>query len=128
MVRSKICVETDENAFLCTDDAAKARSAAIKGGNDDYFNHVVDYGVTQKTDGTNDEQRAMREVIHKMKIYFRDDVFAKSSFDDVREHCKNKHELCAFWASMGECERNPSYMQESCPAVCRSCHLLKKQF
>jgi hypothetical protein len=35
--------------------------------------------------------------------------------------CQDKDELCAFWASVGECMKNPSYMKKSCKASCESC-------
>jgi Glutathione peroxidase/ShK domain-like len=30
----------------------------------------------------------------------------------------DNHENCEFWASMGECEKNPSYMLENCADAC----------
>ena len=37
------------------------------------------------------------------------------------ENCKNDHEQCAFWASIGECDVNPSYMKINCAPVCQTC-------
>ena len=31
---------------------------------------------------------------------------------------KRRHEQCAFWASVGECDANPSYMRTSCKRAC----------
>jgi hypothetical protein len=36
---------------------------------------------------------------------------------------KNRHELCAFWTSVGECESNRGFMLDNCPASCRLCLL-----
>lgn len=38
--------------------------------------------------------------------------------------CKLKHSNCAFWAVTGECEKNKSYMNWNCGAVCKSCEEL----
>ena len=32
--------------------------------------------------------------------------------------------LCAFWSSLGECEKNPTYMQTNCAPSCFSCDKL----
>lgn len=31
---------------------------------------------------------------------------------------KDSHEKCAEWAEMGECDKNPGFMQSSCAASC----------
>ena len=46
-----------------------------------------------------------------------------NTIDNV-DNCKNQHELCSYWAVIGECERNQSYMKTSCAPACRSCHLI----
>lgn len=38
--------------------------------------------------------------------------------------CQNRERRCTQWATEGECEANPSYMQAECAAACFSCHLL----
>jgi ShK domain-like len=35
--------------------------------------------------------------------------------------CTNSDPLCTHWATLGECERNPTHMQSKCPAACRRC-------
>jgi len=35
--------------------------------------------------------------------------------------CVDNHVDCTYWAGMGECEANPGYMLENCPAACGSC-------
>lgn len=40
------------------------------------------------------------------------------------ELCINKHEMCAVWAVMGECQANESYMQTNCAPVCQTCHMM----
>lgn len=43
------------------------------------------------------------EVIAKMHNYMVD-VFQNDTAKSYREECKMRHELCAFWAAIGECE------------------------
>jgi prolyl 4-hydroxylase len=40
--------------------------------------------------------------------------------DDI--HCPNEHESCDDWASAGECDTNPKYMQQYCKKSCGLCH------
>ena len=35
--------------------------------------------------------------------------------------CRNQHSECDSWALVGECDKNPSYMHESCAVACGTC-------
>ena len=35
--------------------------------------------------------------------------------------CRDENALCEEWADMGECERNPGYMRDTCKLSCRLC-------
>lgn len=35
--------------------------------------------------------------------------------------CKDEHDLCAEWADVGECDKNPAYMREECMLSCGLC-------
>ena len=83
--QSKICVLTAKNTYLCTDDASKARMAAMNTGNEDYFDHHVDYGVAQKVDGNASERAAVEDVLNQMKAYVRNEIFAKTEDDVIRD-------------------------------------------
>lgn len=37
------------------------------------------------------------------------------------EECKDLHSMCSTWASIGECDTNPSFMKSQCRVACRLC-------
>lgn len=39
----------------------------------------------------------------------------------LKEICRNENGSCDSWASSGECERNPSFMQSECRRSCKLC-------
>ena len=39
----------------------------------------------------------------------------------AREPCRDLKPHCDFWASGGECPRNPGYMNQFCPVACGAC-------
>lgn len=85
--QAKICVETEENVFLCTDDMAKARISAMKRKDDEpvRFAKHLDLGVEQRNDGKPDEQKAVRAHMDRVEMYFQTVVFADSKYDDIRD-------------------------------------------
>jgi len=83
----------------------------------------MDLGVEQRITGSETEQLRIRNVLRKMYNYFDDEVLTRSEYEHVRGRCKNEHELCAFWTSVGECESNRGFMLENCAAACRLCLL-----
>jgi len=84
----------------------------------------VDVGDIQTIEGP-DAEKAY-EVYKKSLIYKKNEIVAKPekhSFD-VQNSCLNKHNLCAYWAAIGECTANPNYMKLECGPSCRTCHLI----
>merc|ERR1719330_1981308 len=81
-VAGKICMATNENEFLCTDDPSKAR--ASKGENlsqtgiDPAKN--PDYGVVQTVEGNKSVRMATTEVLERMEDYFKTEVMAKPEY------------------------------------------------
>ena len=55
--------------------------------------------------------------------YMDEEVMSRSEYEHVRSTCRNNHELCAFWTSVGECETNRVFMLQNCAAACRLCLL-----
>jgi len=35
--------------------------------------------------------------------------------------CPDQHELCNYWASIGDCEKNPTWMRPNCQKACKAC-------
>jgi len=63
------------------------------------------------------------EVLARAHDYMLD-LFQNNTARSFRNECKLHHELCAYWAAIGECEANPTYMLKECAPVCQSCHEL----
>jgi prolyl 4-hydroxylase len=79
-------------------------------------------GMDQKVEGP--QWKTTLIQIYKTKHYM-----AKAQQDEnlpreVMKECQDRNEMCQFWASIGECEANPSYMRLQCAPACQSCHLL----
>ncbi|KAL3775861.1 hypothetical protein ACHAW5_010155 [Stephanodiscus triporus] len=139
--REPRCIAVDSySTYVCTDDPEASRRAAMMASSsphsppvaadDDYYDDVViaspfdmDLGVEQRITGSDAEQLRIRNVLRRMRTYMEDEVLSRSEYEHVRDKCKNGHELCAFWTSMGECETNRAFMVEHCPAACRLCLL-----
>jgi prolyl 4-hydroxylase len=64
--------------------------------------------------------RAIRDRIDRARIYMNDVVAVNKTYDKVRDICKNRDELCAFYAVNGQCDVYSS-MKFKCAPVCESC-------
>mmetsp|Transcript_34895 Transcript_34895/g.49514 ORF Transcript_34895/g.49514 Transcript_34895/m.49514 type:complete len:154 (+) Transcript_34895:108-569(+) len=119
------CVSKNEDEYFCTNDALYARQLmdATKG-----INSINSQGVQQSVDGTYSEREAVSQVLLKMEEYFVNEVLSKSDYENVRERCRNNNRLCAFWASVGECESNRIFMLDNCAAACRLCLLAMTKY
>mmetsp|Transcript_21392 Transcript_21392/g.32602 ORF Transcript_21392/g.32602 Transcript_21392/m.32602 type:complete len:514 (+) Transcript_21392:113-1654(+) len=73
------------------------------------------YGVGQEVSGAPNVQEGVRGVLRQSVAYM------ETLEDEVKKDCKNTHQLCSFWASVGECDGNPTYMRKGCAVACRSC-------
>jgi prolyl 4-hydroxylase len=61
-------------------------------------------------------------AIGKSDAYMYDEFYPTTKLP--KQDCKNRNALCSFWAVVGECEANPSYMQLQCAPACRTCEKL----
>jgi prolyl 4-hydroxylase len=79
------------------------------------------FGVLQSVEGAKKDD-ALKRVIESIAYMASDTVVELD--ESIRAKCQNRHELCAFWAVIGECEKNAAYMKTNCAPSCMTCHLI----
>lgn len=80
------------------------------------------FGTIQAVEGnkkemTLDNVKAMLDYMEKSEEYL-------SLPSKIQNNCRNNNELCSFWAAIGECEKNISFMKVQCAPACQTCHLI----
>mmetsp|Transcript_15600 Transcript_15600/g.26594 ORF Transcript_15600/g.26594 Transcript_15600/m.26594 type:complete len:471 (+) Transcript_15600:99-1511(+) len=87
---------------------------------------VSNFGERQRVEG--DTYEDTLEVIRKTVAYMQNDVYGPNAkyqlSKEILGECTNKDGLCAYWASIGECDVNLAYMQVKCAPSCQSCHMI----
>jgi ShK domain-like len=69
-------------------------------------NQEDEYGIVQIMD--RDRQVEMQQAIDEMKEYFRkarEDPNTTPKMHEILDNCKLRHDSCAFWMVIGECEK-----------------------
>jgi ShK domain-like len=81
-----------------------------------------EFGVAQQVKG--EQAAATLAWIEATIVYMQQSapVTADDDVEPTKKSCQNRHEFCAFWAVIGECDSNPTYMQNHCGPSCRTCH------
>ena len=64
---------------------------------------------------------ATNDIILKSEEYLKYKVLVDDSYHDMIYGCINRHTLCSFWAAIGECFKNESYMKTDCALACKMC-------
>ena len=81
------------------------------------------YGTKQYI--TQDNRKAEQlELMKQVDTYMHETVFKEHRFVPIKDACINQHELCSFWATIGECQANAAYMLTSCAPACQGCNFL----
>eukprot|EP00578_Thalassiosira_sp_NH16_P025821 CAMPEP_0181086912 /NCGR_PEP_ID=MMETSP1071-20121207/6000_1 /TAXON_ID=35127 /ORGANISM="Thalassiosira sp., Strain NH16" /LENGTH=475 /DNA_ID=CAMNT_0023168781 /DNA_START=130 /DNA_END=1557 /DNA_ORIENTATION=+ len=87
---------------------------------------VAEYGEPQRIEGENSHKTL--DVVRKTVAYMDNYIFGHnpthSLSGTVVAECTNKEELCAYWAAIGECEANKSYMKLKCAPSCQTCEFI----
>jgi prolyl 4-hydroxylase len=105
----------------CAKVTIKESATRVLQGDDAILEESTKYGVKQRAEGDRRVETIARleEALNYMESEQVTHLPAK-----LRETCKNRHELCSFWAVIGECQNNAAYMATNCAVVCMSCHLI----
>mmetsp|Transcript_9928 Transcript_9928/g.15257 ORF Transcript_9928/g.15257 Transcript_9928/m.15257 type:complete len:294 (-) Transcript_9928:2041-2922(-) len=81
---------------------------------------TAEFGEKQLVSGT--EYLKTLEIVRKSVEYMKNQDAELS--ESVLEKCRNANELCSFWASLGECEKNEAFMELKCAPACNACDLM----
>jgi hypothetical protein len=100
-VSCKMCMPTEENSPLNVPHSS--------------------IGPRQKNNGNPEERNKVNKILGDMISYLRDEVLVEQGYANMYELCYNRSEICAFWASIGECDSNAEWMQQQCSLACKSC-------
>ena len=76
-------------------------------------------GVPQDLDSALSKQIVQR--VAEAERYVAEEVMVNPRYESVRSNCRNKDSRCSFWSVIGECEKNPGYMEMNCAPVCKTC-------
>ena len=87
----------------------------------DYIEATMEFGDKQNVEGI--DHMITQEVVKNSVDYMRN--LKKNNSIQISQKtldlCINRHELCAFWAAIGECDENAAYMVTNCAPSCLSC-------
>lgn len=85
------------------------------------------YGQPQRVERSRHKDDIFN-IINQTIRYMKNDIYGQNAThtltDILLAECTNNEDLCAFWAVIGECEVNPSYMKTKCAPSCQTCDLI----
>jgi len=109
--------------FHCVANPLEVRDETFVHGSLEYGEREMSTGVPQRIAGSEKEREAIRELLLMQDDYFFREVFSMPEYASVRTKCRNRSELCTYWAAIGECETNRIFMIPNCAPACRLCLL-----
>lgn len=120
---AKACDSCDNHMSRTTSGTRRETSATA---NDFLLRRTAKFGALQTADDHEYEQATL-DTIQNMMEYFESKDY-KSLPSNIKKNCKNDHELCSYWATIGECEKNMAFMKVGCAPgsyhtirVCQRC-------
>jgi hypothetical protein len=81
---SRCCVEVGGEGYVCSDDPIGTRKLVDTPKVSKGKVEQISRGVTQRIDGTDAEQNAIREVLAQMDTYFFEEVLSKPEYEGIR--------------------------------------------
>lgn len=81
---------------------------------------TTNFGNKQIASG--DERARTLTVIEESVSYMKNEIDDLPA--NIVSQCLNRHDLCSFWAAIGECKANEGFMLTNCSPSCKSCHLI----
>ena len=91
-------------------------------GLESFLEQAQDFGERQQVGGSKSEASMTFQVVRESIDYMKNGV--ENLLDETMKLCLNRNALCAFWATIGECEKNQAYMTTNCAPSCKTCHLI----
>jgi hypothetical protein len=82
---------------------------------------TTSFGILQTVEGSKKDEVMIR--VTESIAYMESDTVSELD-ESIHSKCQNRHELCVFWAVIGECEKNAGYMKTNCAPSCMTCHLI----
>jgi len=79
----------------------------------------IGHGLPQRADTD-----ATRRNLQETRSYMAKIASDGSMNPELVPECQNQDEQCSFWASTGECEKNPLYMKVNCAPACKTCSFI----
>uniref|UniRef100_A0A7S2EJ16 Fe2OG dioxygenase domain-containing protein n=1 Tax=Ditylum brightwellii TaxID=49249 RepID=A0A7S2EJ16_9STRA len=73
------------------------------------------------------DELAVKDVIQQSIRYIKNEVMIHEKYSRVRSKCRNDHDMCSIWASVGKCEMSSPQMidmKKECAPACQTCELL----
>jgi len=90
------------------------------------MNDIQEFGVAQTVSGDREQDTLVNvyETVQYMKNIVHAQNPTHNMTREVIESCRNNEAMCSYWAVMGECDVNPSFMAKKCAPACKSCEKL----
>ena len=81
-----------------------------------------DYGVLQMVGTADNTEFRSRIIDRAIQVgQYMKGILLKTREQKILKSCRNRNEMCMFWAVVGECSHNPDYMLSKCGPACFHC-------